>query len=480
MRRDQVAGRKRRLGVALGGLLLTAALAAPTIASAGLLGDAVGNAQDTVGSTVNGVLGNSGGGSSGGATGSSGSSGVPAPAPVAGPTPTPQDATDTPELDGTDPHGEGEVVETTIENPLGDPIGVTVGQSRGEQNPDGSYHGVVNILVLDNLPLIGDQSIGVETNEGETAESPIGAINDSLDQVCTAADVCLALLDYRSKTGNNGSKNRFSAARASVLGDVVEAGVVESDGNISDDGECQTADSSSTATNVGVAGDAISADALESSSESTACQDGTSTATGDSEVIDLGALQLLDPLSLIGCDPTAVDDDFGIPLVVEGICNGDDTNGTQADAPYNTRTAIQIEVLGDVLGILGVQLDLDGSPSESLARPPEEVDECPDRSNPDCPPIDECPDPTNPDCLPNPPNPHDLHNSHGPAGPDGPGGPSASASASGGRQPPLHGRRRRNARSDRSDRDGIGPRPDGAGRPPAPGWRRSKLGIRSA
>jgi len=394
---------RKNLCVAVAGFACTVAIAAPQVASAGLVDGVLGGVKDSVDETVGGVLGGSGAG---------GSNPAPLPNPALAPTPVPQDATTEPELDGTDPHGEGAVIETTIENPAGPPIGVIVGQSRGEQNANGEYSGVVNVLVLDNLPLVGDQTIGIETEEGESAESPIGPINDALDQVCTAGDVCLALLDYSSETDENGSQNNFSAARADVLSGVVDAGVVESEGNISDDGECQTAEGSSTAANVGVANDAVSADALESSSTSEACQDGSQSAEGDSEVVNLGALQALDPLSLIGCDPTAVDDEFEVPLVISGVCNGDDTNGSQADAPYNTRTAIQIDLLEDLLGIVGADIDLDGSASESLARAPDEDDPEP-------------PDP--PDDPEDPEDPDDPNDPDDPAGPGKPGGPTANS-----------------------------------------------------
>ena len=395
-----MSGSRKRLGVAFGGLVCTIAIAVPQAAGAGLVDGVLNDVQDSVDETVGGVVEGAGGGGS--------SSPVPVPVPTPAPVPVPQDATTTPELDGTNPHGEGAVLDATIENPAGDPIGVTVGQSRGEQDSDtGEYSGVVNILVLDNLPLIGDQRIGIETAEGESAESPIGPINAALDQVCTAGDVCLALLNYSSDTTKNGSENNFSAARADVLSGTVSAGVVESEGNISDDGDCQNAEGSATAANVGVASDAISADALESSSQSEACRDGSESASGDSQVVNLGALQALDPLSLIGCDPTAVDDEFEVPLLVSGVCNGDDTNGAQADAPYNTRTAIQIDVLEDVLGLVGADVDLDGSPSESLAVAPDD----PDRPEP--------PDP------PDPEDPRDPDDPNDPAGPGNPGGPTA-------------------------------------------------------
>lgn len=403
----------KRISLGIGGLAATLALALPSVASAGLVDDVLGGVKDTVDETVGGLLGGNGGG--GGPSG-----GGPAPLPGPAPAPAPLDATTEPEIDGTNPHAEGAVIDTTIENPLGDPIGVTVGQARGDQDANGDYHGLVNILAVDNLPLIGDQEIGIDTDEGESESSPIGAINDLLDQVCTAGDVCLGLLDYSSETTGKGSENNFSAASADVLSGTVALGLVNSDGNISETKKCQNANSSSSAANVGVASDLISADAIESESESEACRGKTPTASGDSQTINLGALQALDPLNLIGCDQTAVDDEFEIPVVVGGVCNGDDTNGSQADAPYNKRVALQVDALDDVLNLLGVDIDLDGSPSESLAQAPDATD----------PPDPECPDPNNPDCDDDPDDPNDPDDPDGPDGPGGPGGPSADSPGS--------------------------------------------------
>ena len=111
---------KSRLGMAIGGAFATVALAVPQAASGGVLDDVLGGVQDTVNQTVGGVLGGASG------SGGSGSSGGASPAPTPAPAPVPQDATTEPEIDGTDPHGQGAVIDTTIENPLGDPIGVTV------------------------------------------------------------------------------------------------------------------------------------------------------------------------------------------------------------------------------------------------------------------------------------------------------------------------------------------------------------------
>ena len=103
--------------------------------------------------------------------------------------------------------------------------------------------------------------------------------------------------------------------------------------------------------------------------------------------------------------------------MIDGVCNGDDTNGTQADEPYNIRKALGIDVLPGVLAVVGVGVELDTTQSETVAVAPEGEEppdpECPDPNNPDCDEDTdpECPDADNPEC------------NEGPNGPNGPGDP---------------------------------------------------------
>ena len=401
----------------------------PAGASAGPIDDVLGNIEQTVNDTVNGLLGGSGGG------------GTPAPAPApsaGGSAPSPAAAEVDPTISGTDPHATGTVLDANLEiiDLTPGEEDVIVGESSGEQDSGGDYHGQV-------IPVsaLGLGIAVVQTDEGESAQSPLAPINDILDEICAGSgnNVCLNALAFSSETTDSGSNNGFEAASANVGNGLVTANALSSQGNINEGGGCQTA-SSSSGTTAGVANGALSVAALESSSDSQACNDGTETAQGDSEVLNLGALDALDPLELLGCSSTEVDDEFGIPVLLEGVCNGDDTNGTQAEAPYNTRRALGIDVLPGlealVPGAAGL-LDVNGSSSESLAQAPgDDGPECPDAGNPDCPPVDECPDPDNPDCpqggddeCPDPENPDcpdiavSAGNPSGPGGPDGPGGP---------------------------------------------------------
>jgi hypothetical protein len=404
--------------MALGGTLATIALAVPQAASGDVLGDVLGNVGNTVNQTVGGVLGGAGGSSGGGG----GSTSSPAPAPAATPAPASSGPTTEPPIDGGTPHAEGAVIDTDINNPILPDLGVTVGQSRGEQDAQGNYSGVVNVITVTGLgnPI----TLGISTSEGETVSGPLGPLNDALDDLCTASDLCLTVLDYDSKTTKKGSENSFSAATVDLLDGTVAADAVSSEGNISETKKCQTADSESNAADVGVLSDTVAADVLAAESESTACNNGKpSKSTNDSTVATLNGTGVL---ALLGCDEGQVDDQFpGAPLnnLVNGVCNGDDNNGSQADAPYNIRKALGIDVLPAVLSVVGVGVDVDASEAETLAQAPDETEppECPDPDNPDCdadPP--ECPDAGNPDCGNGPPD----GPPNGPNGPNSSGGPS--------------------------------------------------------
>jgi hypothetical protein len=429
-----VRGRLTRITIATAVAACVGAATLPAGANAGAVDDVLGGIEQTVNDTVNGLLGGSGSGGS-----------SPSPAPSGGTTaaPAPAAAETDPAITGTDPHATGTVLDADIEIVDLTPgeEDVIVGESSGEQDSSGDYHGrVIPVSAL------GLGIAVVETDEGESASSPLAPLNDLLDQICAESgnNVCLNVLDFSSNTTNSGSENVFSAANANLLNGVVEAGVLESEGSINQGGGCQTA-SSSSGSSLGVAEGALTVGALQSSSDSQACNDGSQTAQGDSEVLNLDELDALDPLELLGCSSTDVDDEFSIPIVLEGVCNGDDTNGTQAEAPYNTRRALGIDVLpglGSLVpgatGLLGVN----GSTSESLAEAPgDEGPECPDPGNPDCPPDDECPDPDNPDCpggsgdeCPDPSNPECPESGVGagnPSGGDGPGGSVGSGDPSG-------------------------------------------------
>jgi hypothetical protein len=186
----------------------------------------------------------------------------------------------------------------------------------------------------------------------------------------------------------------------------------ESNGNISDDGTCQTAHGDSTIAAASLGG-VITAGAADSSSTSTACNDGTpSSTTTDGNVINLMGMGI--PIPAAGCDNTP---NPGTPNVVfaalspliSTVCNAQDINGLpgpiqQVADEYGVREALSVFVIEAA----GTSLSkLTTAASESVAVAPAQAGPT-------------CPDPSNPDC-PNGGPPDD----DGPGSPAGPAGPAA-------------------------------------------------------
>jgi hypothetical protein len=305
------------------------AVGVPTLASANQVDDLL----NSVG------LGNGVGGS----TGSSGGGTNSAPADTrAGAPPT-----YTPPLHGTSPHGQGSdaVVDLTPgnSNPYsGDPSQsgeeVILADSRGEQGSSG-YNGHVTLAYLFGQPIVQ-----VTTNPGESKDGPLQPLQDGLDQLCDASgdQVCLTLLGMHSSTSSNSSTNSFEAVGAHVGGPTgVNADVLTSNGNISDDGTCQTAhgDSSVADANVGP----LTADALQSSSTSTACNSGAQSVDQSSTVVNLGGTGL--PLPTAGCDNGTPNNFHVLSPILAAVCNADDTNGSQTGTPSGVREALSLFLL---------------------------------------------------------------------------------------------------------------------------------------
>jgi hypothetical protein len=407
----------------------------PVAASAGPVEDLVNQVSNGVNQTLNNLIG--GGGAGGGGGGAPSADRTPAPTGTGG------DGGYVPPAHGTDPHaqGTGAVVDLTpdTDRPLDYDSGggdeeIVVGQSRGNQNDDGSYKGHVTILTLFGTELLE----GADTDEGETDNGPLGDLNDALDDICTSSSglLCLNVLEVSSETTANGSSNSFRAVDASIgLEDtqLLSAEAINSEGNISDDGTCQTSEANSDLADASVAeGEVVGIQAADSSSSSQACNDGTSTQSQEGDVDATGELEILGqtvtvPLFDDGCHegtPNTLASLFNLGLVDVGVCNADDssnTGGTQNDSPYGVREGLTV-----LPGLLGIDLSelvkVTSVASETHAVAPPETEEPPPGGPPgggnqDEPPSGtepegpaECPDPDNPDC---------------PAGPGGPGGPTA-------------------------------------------------------
>ncbi len=250
-----------------------------------------------------------------------------------------------PPLNGTNPHGQGGVAATDLAPDPARPQGsdtagsdsgeeVVVGRARGEQQADGSYSGRITILAL-----LGEEVLGVSTGPGETEAGPLDAVQEAvLDPLCDGSgeQVCLEVLAADSATTEDGSMNRFAVARAQVGGPTgIAVGAAESQGNIGDDGTCQTSSGSSSVADANLGG--TTADAAQSESSTQACNDARGTTTqSDSRVINLGQAGV--PLPAPGCE-TGEETQIDL-LLVSIVCNATDT-GTN----FSVREALDVFVL---------------------------------------------------------------------------------------------------------------------------------------
>jgi hypothetical protein len=329
-RRKALRRRRRATAVVAFGAVLAMVVGVPTLASANQVGDLLNNL---------GV-----GNGSGGSTGSSGGGSSSAPADTRAGVPD----TYVPPLHGTSPHGQGTdaVVDLTpgSSNPYSsDPSQsgeeIVVGDSRGEQGT-GGYTGGVTLLSL-----LGQPIVQVTSNPGESKDGPLQPLQDGLDQICDASSgqVCLTLLGMHSSSTSNSSTNSFEAVGAHIGGQGgINADVLTSNGNISDDGTCQTShgDSSVADANVGP----LTADAVQGNSTSTACNTGTQSVDQDSTVVNLAGTGI--PLPAAGCDNGTPNSNFSVlaPLLAT-VCNADDNNSSQTGAPYGVREALSLFAL---------------------------------------------------------------------------------------------------------------------------------------
>jgi hypothetical protein len=330
--------RRRATAVTVFGAVLAMAVGVPTLASANPVDDVLN------GLGVGSVPGTGAGSSSGGS--SSAPAGTRAGVPPAY----------TPPLHGTSPHGQGTdaVVDLTpgSSNPYSsDPSSngedVVLGDSRGEQGTSG-YNGKVTLAYLFGQPIFQ-----VTTGPGESKDGPLQPLQDGLDQLCDGSgnQLCLTVLGMHSSTTSNSSTNSFEAVGAHVGGPTgINADALTSNGNISDDGTCQTAhgDSSVADANVGP----LTADALQGSSTSTACSSGSQSVDQSSTVVNLGGTGL--PLPSAGCADGTPNTNFdALSPLLASVCNADDSNSSQTGSPYGVREALTLFALitGDTSAI---------------------------------------------------------------------------------------------------------------------------------
>jgi LPXTG-motif cell wall-anchored protein len=240
-----------------------------------------------------------------------------------------------PPAHGSNPHAQGGVAVADLtpsnERPLAyDPTGAAsgedaiVGAARGEKNGT-AYHGHITILSL-----LGQEISGVDSAPGETKNGPLQPIQAGiLDPLCASSNgaTCLSVLTANSTTTATGSDNDFAVARAAVLG--IGVGAAESHGTIGEDATCQAAQGSSRVANVTAPGGGAVAQAVDSTSTSKSCNDGSApVVTNVSHVIGLGGVQV--PIPAAGCANGTPDTLTGIPAVLPIVCNADDIVGAQA------------------------------------------------------------------------------------------------------------------------------------------------------
>lgn len=328
-RRKLLRRRRRVTALAAFGAILAIVVGVPTLASANQVDDLLNGLG--VGNGAGGGSGSSGGSTS---TSSDTRAGVP--------------PTYTPPLHGTSPHGQGTDAVVDLNPGSSNPYSsdpsqsgeeVVVGDSSGTQATSG-YQGKVTLLSLFGQPVIQ-----VTTNPGESKDGPLQPLQDGLDQLCDASSgqVCLTLLGMHSSTTSNSSTNSFEAVGAHIGGPSgINADVLTSNGNISDDGTCQTAhgDSSVADANVGP----LTADALQGSSTSTACNSGTQSVDQSSTVVNLAGTGI--PLPAAGCDNGTPNTNFdALSPLLATVCNASDSNSSQTGSPYGVREALTLFAL---------------------------------------------------------------------------------------------------------------------------------------
>lgn len=322
-RRIRLHRRRRATVAAVSVSLFAIAVGVPVLASANTVNDLLHNLSGVTNSVTGG----------GGTTA----------APNAGSPPA-----YTPPLHGTEPHGQGtdavaDLTPSTSQPLAGDPSGgsedLIVGDSRGQQSSDGSYHGRVTLAYL-----LGNPIIQVTSDPGQSNDGPLQPVQDGLDQLCSASgnQLCLTVLGMHSASTDNSSTNSQEVLGAHIGGPSgINADVLTSHGNISDDGTTQTAhgDSGVAKANVGP----LTLDALEGSSDSTASSSGSSESQS-STVLNIGGTGL--PIPAAGCANGAANTDF-TPLspLLSAVCNADDSNGSQAGGPYGVREALTLFAL---------------------------------------------------------------------------------------------------------------------------------------
>jgi hypothetical protein len=289
---------------------------------------------------------------------------------------------------GTNPHGQGTGASVSLGpsqtrpytySPAGSASQneqVVVGRGRSEQQSDGSYDAHTTILAL-----FGNEILGVDANQGQTAGSPLTPLQQVLDKVCTSSGnlLCLQLLVADTAANSSGASTHFEAAGVHIAPNntpVLGADLVQSNSLINTTSTCQTAGGDSTVANASLAGHQL-ANAASSSTSSSACTGQAPTQTDKSSVVTLGTAPLGFPAA--GCADGTPNTEGLIPMLLPVFCNADDQ--TQVAAPFGVREALT--VLGLNTGLNQALIRAATAASESHAVAPPATNTCTD-SDKDC------------------------------------------------------------------------------------------------
>ena len=261
-----------------------------------------------------------------------------------------------PPLHGAIPDGQGTLATVGLtpapDRPYsGSPAGgsgqetVVVGRTRGEQRPDGSYHGHVTIAAL-----LGNEILGADTNPGQTNNGPFnGSELGDLSEPDLAAAAMSGTDRRQFGDHEHGLDEPLEATRINVPG-LVTADAGSSNGNISTNGSCQTGHGDSQVANANLGGaTGVGASAASSSSDSTACAGTAPTQSNRSSAV-LSGSGALAPVQVPagGCGAgTPNTQVVQLPPLASGVCNADDSNAStgppsQTSVPYGVREALAI------------------------------------------------------------------------------------------------------------------------------------------
>lgn len=308
----------------------------------------------------------------------------------------------TPPAYGTNPHGQGTVASLSLGPSQTRPYtyspggsssqneDLVVGRGRSEQQPNGTYDAHTTIAAL-----FGNEILGVDANQGQSAQSPFQPLQSVLDKICTSSNgaVCLSLLVADTAATSNGASTHFQTAgvKSNLANLGLNINAASSDSAIQTSGSCQTSSGGSEVAGVALASGNV-ASVAKSSTASTACTGQTPSQTDNSSVIVLGNGGL--PLPAPGCANGTPNTLSGIPALLPIICNADDQ--TQVQAPFGVREALTVLGLNTALNQAAIRAATAASESSAVAPPASTTPTCTD-SDKDCGAGEKCVNGKDPD-----------------------------------------------------------------------------------